>query len=253
MSIPDWLESGLWGFFVGSALVIGAAVGYWARPSKRVVATVMAFGSGVLISALAFDLMEEAYAAGGLWWANVGLLGGALLFTGANHLVSQRGAKHRKRSGDQQPSEDDHPGSGVAIALGSLLDGIPETLAIGLSLLGGKGLQIAAVIAIFLSNLPEGLSSAAGMRNAGRSPRYVLGLFLAIAVVCGISATLGYAVLGSFPEAVAAVAIAAAAGAVLAMIVDTMLPEAFAETHAWAGIVTTIGFLLAFTLGRLGG
>ena len=125
--VPRWLIAGLWGGLAGGALLLGAAAGYLAPVPRRIVAGVMAFGAGVLISALAFDLMDEALARGGFAWTAAGFLGGAVLYTGANWLLARRGAKHRKRSDGRQPSEADAPGSGVAIAVGALMDGIPES------------------------------------------------------------------------------------------------------------------------------
>src|SRR3954467_4531730 len=122
-----------WGFLAGAALLIGAAVGFFTRLSERLVAGVMAFGSGVLISALSFELMDEAYKKGGFDATALGFLGGAFVYTVANRWLSAYGAKHRKRSGQQQPSESKQEGSGLAIALGALLDGIPESIVIGLS------------------------------------------------------------------------------------------------------------------------
>src|SRR4051812_24321338 len=135
--MPAWLEAGLWGLLAGSALVMGAAIGYYARVPQRVVAGVMAFGSGVLISALSFELMDEAFKRGGIASTGAGFLAGAAVFTAVNWWLSSRGAKHRKRSGEQQPSESDDSGSGLAIAAGALLDGIPESIVVGLSLLQG--------------------------------------------------------------------------------------------------------------------
>src|ERR1051325_3673210 len=118
------LRAALWGLVAGSALVIGAFAGYFARAPQRLVAGVMAFGSGVLISALSFDLMDEAYRRGGFDPAAAGFVCGAAVYTAANWYLSRRGAKHRKRSGGQQPSESEHDASGLAIAVGALLDGI---------------------------------------------------------------------------------------------------------------------------------
>ncbi|MDB2577415.1 ZIP family zinc transporter, partial [Planctomycetota bacterium] len=158
-----WVQALFWGAVSGGALVIGAAIGFLVRVPKTVVAAVMAFGSGVLISALSFELMEEAFQEAGTGAAAVGFLAGAGLYAGANALLAGRGAKQRKRSGDRQPSEEEQSGSGAAIAVGALLDGIPESIAIGLSILHGGAVSVATVVAIFLSNLPEGLSSSDGM------------------------------------------------------------------------------------------
>ena len=246
--MPEWLKAGLWGGLAGSALILGAAIGYLGRVPPRVIAFVMAFGGGVLISALSFDLMKEAYDRGGATMAGIGFLAGALIFTGGTYALNRRGARHRKRSGDQQPSEADQPGSGLVLALGALIDGIPESIAIGVSLLAGGSVSLVAVAAVFLSNVPEGLSSAAGMRHAGRSTKYVFGVWIAIAVISAVASLLGYVVFGNFSPRAIAVTLAVAGGAILAMLADTMMPEAYESAHDEVGVITVVGFLIAFLL-----
>ena len=246
--MPTWLEAGLWGLLGGGALVLGALIAWSLRVPQAVIASVMAFGSGVLISAVAFDLMAEAARTGGLVATACGFLAGAAVYLAANLLLARRGARHRKRSGDQQPSEDEQSGSGAAIAIGALLDGVPESVVLGLGLLGGGSVSLSVLAAVFISNVPEGLSSAAGMKRNGRSARYVFGVWTGIALASAVAALLGYVLLGGAPPQVEAVITAIAAGAILTMIADTMIPEAFENTHAWTGLITTVGFLTAFAI-----
>ena len=246
--MPTWLEAGLWGLLGGGALIIGALVAWVTHVRTKVVASVMAFGSGVLISAVAFDLMQEAVRTGGLLATASGFLGGALVYLAANLVLAGYGARHRKRSGHQQPSEDEQAGSGAAIAIGALLDGVPESVVLGLGLLGGGSVSLSMLAAVFISNVPEGLSSAAGMKRAGRSAGYVFGVWGGIALASGLAALLGYVLLGGAPPEVEAMITAVAAGAILTMIADTMIPEAFENTHAWTGLITTVGFLTAFAI-----
>jgi ZIP family zinc transporter len=250
--VPVWTEAGLWGLLGGGALVLGALVAWFVRVPQAVVAAVMAFGSGVLISAVAFDLMAEAADTGGLLAAAVGFLGGAAAYVAANAVLARRGARHRKRSGDQQPSEAEQSGSGLAIAVGALLDGIPESVVLGLSLLGGGSVSVPVLAAVFISNVPEGLSSAAGMKRGGRSARYVFGVWGGIAVASGLAALTGYLTLGQASPQVVAVITAVAAGAMLTMVADTMIPEAFERTRAWTGLITSVGFLTAFAIEAAG-
>ena len=251
--MPTWSWAGFWGFVAGAALVVGAAAGFLLKIPTRLVAAIMAFGSGVLISALSFELMDEAYRRGGLDSTATGFIAGAVVYTAANWLLARHGAKHRKRSGNQQPSEKEDSGSGLAIAVGALLDGIPESMVIGLGLLKGGAVSAVAVVAIFISNLPEGLSSSVGMKKAGRPALYVFGVWGGIAVASGLASLAGFvAFAGTSPDLVAATT-AVAAGAILAMLADTMMPEAFEEAHDFAGLITVVGFLAAFSLSKTGG
>jgi ZIP family zinc transporter len=253
--MPIAIQAGLWGLLSGSALLLGALIGWFVPLSRRVVAGIMAFGAGVLISALSFELMDEAWRGGGFGPVAGGFLGGAAVYTLLNFLLSRRGAKHRKRSAKPVREKAKASGgtNGAALALGALLDGIPESIVIGVSLLRGGGVGMVAVIAVFLSNLPEGLSSAAGMKVEGKSAGMVFAMWSGIAVSAGAAAMLGYLAFdGLAPEWIASVQ-AIAAGAILAMIVDTMVPEAFEETQDFAGLIAVIGFLVAFALSKLEG
>ncbi|MBW4539104.1 MAG: ZIP family zinc transporter [Myxacorys chilensis ATA2-1-KO14] len=245
------LVAGLWGLLGGSALVLGAFVGYFVRLPQRLIAGIMAFGSGVLISALAFELMDEAYKEGGFDSTAIGFLSGSVVYTIANLILAKQGAKHRKRSTSRQPSEAEDQGSGLAIALGALLDGIPESIVIGVSLISGGVVNWVTVAAVFLSNVPEGLSSAAGMKKAERSIQYVFGIWGAIAALSGLASAFGYVVFSHVSVEVVAATNAIAAGAILSMIADTMIPEAFEYTHNFAGLITVCGFLAAFILSKL--
>ncbi len=233
--------------------MLGAAIAWFVDVPQRVISAVMSFGAGVLISALSFELMDEAWRHGGLAATSAGFLGGALLFTVANALLARHGAKHRKRSGPGRQPTPGHAGTGAAIAIAALIDGVPESIVIGLSLLDGGAVSHVAVAAIFLSNVPEGLSSAAGMRHAGRSATYVFGVWGGIALASGAAAWLGYAAFRDVsPEAVAATT-AVAGGAILAMLADTMIPEAYENAHDAAGLITVLGFLASFVLTKLSG
>jgi ZIP family zinc transporter len=248
--IPLWIQSGFWGLLSGSALVLGATIGYYFKVPVKVIAMIMSFGSGVLISALSFDLMDEAYKKGGFDSTALGFISGASIFSLLNIFINKKGGKHRKRSGLQQAKAKEKKGSGLAIAMGALLDGIPESIVIGISLISGGVVSITAVIAVFLSNFPEGLSSASGMKNAGRSAQYIFGVWLFIALVSSLASILGFVAFNNVSAEIISAIMAVAAGAILAMLSETMIPEAFEEAHDWVGLITVLGFLCAFILTK---
>jgi len=237
------LEAAFWGFVGGAALFIGAAMALYLHTSMRSVGLVMGFGTGVLISAVAFELTREAYDKAGADAVVLGLLAGSLVFFAGDWVIDHRGGNRRKSPTGMQPEA-----TGSALVLGALLDGIPESAAIGVSLIGGGGVGIAVVAAVFLSNIPEGLSATSGMKASGRSTGYVLGLWAAVAAASTLAAALGYVLRGGVSPAVVAVVQAFAAGAILTMLSDTMVPEAVKHAGSLVGLVTALGFVCAFLL-----
>jgi ZIP family zinc transporter len=243
-------EAAFWGFVGGFALIVGAVVGLTVRIPPRVIGLVMGFGAGVLISAVAFDLTEEAFEAAGAVPVVVGLVAGALTFYAGDWVIDRKGGEGRKRT-RSDAGEDEDEGSANAIVLGAMLDGVPESVAIGVTLLEGGTVGVAVVTAVFLSNIPESLSSAAGLRQR-HSRRWVLGLWTGVALLSAAAAAAGYGLLGGTPPATVAVVQAFAGGAIITMLADTMMPEAFKETNRskTVGLVTCVGFILAFLLSH---
>jgi len=189
----------------------------------------MAIGAGVLIPSVAFELMDEAYKSGGFDAAAIGLLAGAVAFFVADWLMNNGGGGNRKRSGGQQEG-----GFATTITIGALMDGISESVAIGISLLGGGSVSAAMVAAVFLSNVPEGLSAASGMKKAGHSTLRILALWGAVTVTSAFAALVGYVFLARASGNVVAAIQAFAAGAILTMLASTMMPEAYEEGVRWS-------------------
>jgi ZIP family zinc transporter len=237
------LAATFWGFLGGFALLIGALIALRLKPSPKTNAFVMAFGAGVLISAVSFDLTEEAIDIGGGGSAALGLAAGALTFFIGDRILDGRGGRDRKRSGGQQADGDPQ-----GIVLGALLDGIPESAAIGLTLIGGGSISVSFIVAVFISNLPESISATTGLTKAGHSPRWIALLWLAVCVASAIAAGLGYQLLGDASDGTVAFVKTFAGGAILCMLADTMMPEALEGGGNRVGLVTVLGFALAALL-----
>lgn len=247
-----WLYAAGWSGLAGLALVVGALVGYLVPLGQRMVAAIMAFGSGALISALSFELVGKSYESSGFLVTGSGFFAGATIYTIANLILCRKGAKHRKRSNISGRLDDKQISSNpLAIAVGALLDGIPESIVIGLGIAQGGVVSLVTVSAVLLSNLPEGLSSAAGMKNNNHKLGYVLLVWGGIALTTPFFGAFGYLFFSQASAQTISIITATAAGAILAMIVDTMMPEAFEETHNFAGFITMLGFLTAFLIGDL--
>ena len=217
----------------------------------------MAFGSGVLVAALAFSLIDEAFSLSeSIISVIVGFVLGGLSYTTANYILNKKSrglTKHRKKSHGENAGGG-KGASGLALLIGSVMDNIPENMALGISLVTGGTINIVLIVAIFLSNFPEGLSSAQGMKSNGRSKKYIVALW-SIAVVIGtISSVIGFTFLSNTSPFIISIAISFAAGAILTMLAESMIPEAHAEGgSSRIGIATMAGFAIAFILGRIEG
>jgi ZIP family zinc transporter len=239
------IEAFIWGAVAASPLLIGALVAYVATPSKTVIAVVMALGAGLLIGSVAFELIDEALKTTDVALVGLFTLIGAAAFTGGDRLLESQGGGDRKDADGAQES-----GSPLAIVFGSVLDGIPESFVLGLTVLQG-GVSVALVVGILLSNLPEGLSSSSGLRIAGWARARVVRMWLVVIVVAAVSAALGYALLDPASGRTGALAQGFAAGALLAMITDTMLPEAYDVERVSTGSLVAIGFAVSLMVSAI--
>jgi ZIP family zinc transporter len=248
-----WLEAAGWGALSASGLLIGAVSGYYASLRHDAIARTMTFGAGVLLAVVAVDLVIEARGAASLEGTVAGLLCGGVVFSSVNFGLSRRGAQHRKRCGEcvEQPEEERQPGSGLAIAAGTFLDGVPEGVVLGLGVLHHGAPGPGTVAAFFLANIPEALSSTAGMRRARRSARYVFGLWIGIALAISVAAALAGLALRETGPAVRGTAEAFAAGAILALVSETLIPEAFHGSPRFHGLLLVVGFVALLILMAL--
>ena len=243
--LPSWLKAAGWGLLSTSGLLIGAVGGYYMSLQHTIIARTMTFASGVLLAVVALDLVINARRGASLQLTVTGLLCGAAVFSSVNWLLSRGGAKNRKRCGEcvKQPEEEQQPGSGLAIAAGTFLDGIPEGVVLGLSVLHNGAPGLGTVAAFFLANIPEALSSSAGMRQAGRSPRYVFSVWIGIALMCGLAAALAAITLQGTGMTVRRTVEAFAAGSILALVSETLIPEAFYGSPQFNGLLLVVGFV----------
>jgi zinc transporter, ZIP family len=234
-----------WGSVAASSLVIGALLGLARRWPQRQIGMVLAFGAGALISAVAFELAEEGAKVGGPGTLAGGLAAGALVYFFADGAVERMGS----RKSNAEPST--APDAGTALALGAFLDGIPEQAVLGIGIAAGEGVSVGLLVAIFVSNLPEAIGSASDMRAMGRGAATIRRLWIAVAVICMLATVAGYAVADVSGGDLRAAINGFAAGALLVMLVDSMIPEATAKFGRKAGLLTTLGFALAAGLSGL--
>lgn len=243
------LEAFLWGLLATSSLLIGALVVRFKPPKERALGTIMAFGAGVLISALAFELVQEASeVSGGTGGTAAGFFAGAIVFTLGDIAISRWGYRNRKDVGGAALAAPP-----FAIVLGTLLDGVPESAVLGLTILQTGEIGIAMLVAVFVSNLPESIAATSSLRASGWTHRSVMLLWTGIALACALASMAGYALLDGAAPSTLAFILAFAGGAILAMLATSMMPEAYEHARRWAGIATVAGFAVAFAINELAG
>jgi ZIP family zinc transporter len=223
-----------WGAVAASSLVLGMFLGLARSWPTRLIGLVLAFGAGALVSAVSFELFEEGVAVGGAAAVGIGLGLGALVYFVLARAVERRG-----------PGRGDHGSGGTALALGAFLDGIPEQIVLGIGIAGGGGVSVGLLVAIFVSNLPEAIGSANDMREEGTTVHAIRALWLGVATLCALATPLGYFLAKSTGGHFQAGINGFAAGALLVMLVDSMIPEATTKTGRVAGLATTFGFAVA--------
>jgi ZIP family zinc transporter len=234
-----------WGALAASSLIIGALLGLVRPWPDRVVGIVLAFGAGALISAVSFDLAEEGAQIGDPGYVTLGLAVGAITYYVANAAIERIGGSRRARP--SRPAGD----GGLSLALGAFLDGIPEQLVLGIGLAAGNGVGVGLLAAIFISNLPEAVGSATEMRAAGRTPGTIIRIWIVVAAICTVATVAGYGIADNVSGNFQAAVDGFAAGALLVMLIDSMIPEAARRGGNVAGVVTVLGFAVAAGLSSV--
>lgn len=240
------LLAAVWGAIAASSLIVGALIAIVRTVPKRPLGLIMAFGSGVLISSVAFELVEEAVGIGGQLPMALGLAAGAIVFFVGDGLIDRLGGE-----GMGSISGPESPESGLAIVLGAALDGVPESIVLGLTIASGGETGLAFFAAVLLSNLPEGIAGTAGLQKGGWDGWRIIRLWTIVVVASAIAAFVGATLLAGGQGEVHAFILGFAGGAILTMLADSLIPEAFENAGNLAGLMTTLGFGLAFALSLL--
>jgi ZIP family zinc transporter len=237
----------LWGSIAASSLILGGLLAFRIRIGSKALGLIMAFGAGVLISAVAYELAHEAVKlADGTFMAGLGLLAGAFTFFIGDSLIDRMGGHNRKGIKMTHATN-----MGLPITLGIILDGIPESMVIGLGLLGGSKVGMTMLLAVFLSNLPETIAATTSLLSGGWKKKHILGLWVLVVIASGLAAMIGYETFRNAAPSSVAFVQTFAGGAILVMLADTMMPHAFEHGGKWAGIMTTVGFGIAVFISSL--
>lgn len=240
-------EAALWGGIAGSAVLLGALAGIYFKIKRSIIAYIMAYGTGVLIGAATFELLILSLRDGGMELTVLSFVLGALIFTLFDFVISRKGGRERKRSRKRPEGS-----SGLALFIGTVLDSIPESFIIGVSFLNGGSASWLLMAAVFISNIPEGLSSSVGLLNDGYSKAKVQMLWLSVFGLSVISSMAGYSILKDKPEGLAAVVSSFSAGAVVSMVSSTMMPEAYEDGGPVVGFIAALGLISSLVLAKLG-
>ena len=228
---------------LAGSLLLGAGIALALRPGHRAVGLTMAFGAGALIAAVAYELVLEGFETD-TQNATIGFWAGALTFYVGDLVIDRRGGAERKSMHPQTGLS----GSALPIVLGTVLDGIPESFVLGASLQTDGVVPVAVVIGVFVSNVPEALSASSGLKESGWPASRLLAMWSAVVAVSVVAAALGYLALDNLDNATGAFALGFAGGALLVMLADTLMPEAFELGGREAGLLTALGFALGFSL-----
>lgn len=236
-------NAAMWGGISGSAVLLGALGAIFLPIKKKWIGYIMAFGTGVLIGAAAYELVGDSLDKGGITATSIGFLMGAVVFTLFDYIVSKRGASQRKRSGQKAAAD-----GGIAIFIGTIMDAIPESIMIGASLLEKQSVSFLLVVAIFISNIPEGLSSTVGLKNSGYSKGKIFFMWIMVLAISTFASWSGYFFLDGASDAIMAAIAAFAGGGIIAMIASTMMPEAYEDSGPVTGLITALGLLASIML-----
>jgi len=240
----NFLDVIFYSFTSSVPLIIGALITKFFDVPKKIIAIIMAIGSGALITMVAFSLVREAFHMSDVVVVSIGFLIGAVIFGFGNHQILKRVIVKRHSSSNNNPTK----GSGISMALGSLMDNVPEGFAIGITLIASAGAGISLVIAIAISNFSEALGGSQTMKFYKKNTKFILGVWSIVTVSNIVAATLGFTVFSGMDERLLAIILSFAAGAILGMLAETMIPESYKLGGPHISLATAIGFLIAFVL-----
>lgn len=240
----------MWGGISGSAVLIGALIALYLHIPKKLIGWIMAFGTGVLIGAATYELVGDSADESGLAPTIIGFVAGALVFTLFDMYISRKGGAGRKRSG-RKGTNNRSGGNGLAMFAGTVIDAIPESIMIGTSLISGNGVSLLLVIAIFISNIPEGISSTAGLKSDGYTKSRIILLWSSVFLISTLSSVGGYVFMENASEDVMAIIASFAGGGIIAMVCSSMMPEAYEEGGPVTGFVAALGLLCSLILDHM--
>jgi len=249
-------DAGFWSFVAMIPVLISAALGLRFSPGKRFTAVFLALSAGMLIALLSYDLLEVAFDIGGIFYSMLGFFLGIAIYVLANRLIARGGIKRRNSAdcgglGSLEPGKRAEKQAAMALVIGAILDGIPESMSIGISFLDNKLVTISVIVAVAVANIPEGLASGVGLKRSGISSRNILVTWAIVVIACVFSSMLAFSTMSNSPLGLRAVTTALAAGGVLAMTLQTVIPEAYEETHDFVSLLAGLGFSAAFFMSHM--